>query len=1661
MATKRNPFLEELGLVTPPEDEEEDVLRRLIRSLLGGQQAVESTPNEYTGGGWDLPPEDPFAGLPGRDTVIRDPGEFPNPLESLLRGTPAQSAADFGGRVGEFVASQGAPRAIADVVQGITGADVLDPSPSRQVAAALFNVGGLGIPFPGNKFQGYMAEPLGYALEQAAPVVARGAGAVARNIPRSLQELAENIGRAEVGVGREVFGQAPPPSVVATAKGKVPPPDDLIARFAADDAEEAAEAAEEAAQAKLAEQLLNARPRESLPAYRGRRGSSPLALYEKLAEAADKPIAHADLLKSLNELDAKGVDVSAARAAIPRWQEAVATGDRRLALNEVLGELTDEAGDLRMKVGPEVKPITAADATPEPPLPSVEEPPASLLSDVPTSPADELTTLLDNLKQPSTDLVARRKMVERVKALRAEMKDAVEEADLLREMQNPAEIDSALRSQKARAEEDRLRAAASDDELAASFNRVRRPPIKEPPTMIDQPPVEAPTPPRTLADLQRLFETKKTPRQVRELINSLTPEERTLVESVGVDLSGGGKKPPVTPPPTATAVPPEEPDAIRAAREAMEAAQRATDEAAAKVEAGLPTGEDLTPTQQAARSMDASPATPTLSHESMITQRASQTAARTTALLAEADQLKGVITENLGPISGRLGEAPKFSPLVEKALPIAQDVTKFDAPLLERAITESAEPVAALGGFKQSVKKLAALGDMHIFRDPQVQRSYEGMSHYADTQVHRMRTIIGAVEQSMIEAFGEGAGAGTLGAARKGSFGKLDPTTRNLLEGGVDPSLVARYIGESGTPLDDYVGTLVDALQRPSAYKLTALQRRAVDEYTKIINAERAFTVKAGVPIGEVDGVYIRHQFKDPDKADAVLSSMGVTGRGPAVAKHRLRTWPEYVKIGVKNDLPIETNFTKLLTDRLASTARARSNEVFVTELAKKTPGAMQISEDAAASLTQAVRDRIISINGKQWAFPKEVADEISRLGGSLGRQQAFATAAANIVDVTRGTLLNLDLSGVGRQSFVAALTDPVGWVHGMGDATSILLNGERGFLQWYVDNGERIAYAAQHGLNLSSTNVSDIATALPGRTTVVDRLIPGVKALNHIQFGAVLPAIKMGQFENYTEILTVARDNPGARGFLSKIKRFAEHLPALGDPARGLKGASDDKIAEIAAEMTNNAFGGVDWAKVGSTPDAMRKLFVLTEGYSRAQIGLVTRAAQLNPEGYLARRILMGEIATTAMVSTALSLILTGKPPEYDPTSTSWLDIRTPFGPVSILPHKSILRTMVQMPFGKKPGEFGSDDPALKQRAETLWQFASGRAGQLLSTGAQLARGKTFEGDPIVESPETEVTDKLKFVVRSFLPIILGQVEEEMSYGRGELPGTPIRASENWFGWSARRYPPSKPDGDPVPGIDEYYNRFDRAAEIVGGDDPAKVALLKQFAKVSGDIIRTEEEEGRSAAQHMDRTLGGLRTRIERAYGDEAIAEYNAVEEAIGKEYRKKLPDLDKYLTTKPSNPLKPLDEKKEAEPLPPPLHPFRGKSKTAALPDLEAARAILAEDFGLIWGVEPDPNNGVVPYNWLSKEQKKAITDWLLKADSETQRLYPGKKYEHWYQLNKAGRDYVEEQIGPVGDPEASGGRYTDAISAVVNTPPTTHPTGAQELLDKIKEMTNGRAP
>jgi hypothetical protein len=95
-----------------------------------------------------------------------------------------------------------------------------------------------------------------------------------------------------------------------------------------------------------------------------------------------------------------------------------------------------------------------------------------------------------------------------------------------------------------------------------------------------------------------------------------------------------------------------------------------------------------------------------------------------------------------------------------------------------------------------------------------------------------------------------------------------------------------------------YIGTLWHIIDQPEAYTLNPLQRRAVEVWRNIFNAERDFSAGVGVEIGKVEGTWIAHRFRNPDTATEIFTSS-------SMKKKRRLTTDDFLKVAAEHNLVV------------------------------------------------------------------------------------------------------------------------------------------------------------------------------------------------------------------------------------------------------------------------------------------------------------------------------------------------------------------------------------------------------------------------------------------------------------------------------------------------------------------------------------------------------------------------------------------------------------------------------------------------------------------------------------------------------------------------------------------------------------------------------------
>jgi len=771
-----------------------------------------------------------------------------------------------------------------------------------------------------------------------------------------------------------------------------------------------------------------------------------------------------------------------------------------------------------------------------------------------------------------------------------------------------------------------------------------------------------------------------------------------------------------------------------------------------------------------------------------------------------------VVPDALPPRMGGGALRPvEFSPLTERQINRATD-TGVDEQLFAFASERAAERAPEVGRVRSVFNRARAVVDEALTRNPDVQASYLAATRYADAQVQRVNGIVLGFDKAVREAFGK------------------DWLTAK--------PLAKKFMGQVSEAAQPYVGTVWHYLDNPELYRnASPLQRSFAQAWDEVTRGELRFGKKVGVQAGELQGAWVAHGFRNPERAATALSQRAPARMGkPGFFKKRRLDTEQFLGVAREHNLEVDTNVIDILARRLTGSARLRSNIVFLDEAAKKLGGQKLKPFQRTIPGQQTVQS-----GGQNWAFPSDIANDIQSV--MLPRGFAPDEQLANqVVDVTRGTLLNLDFSvGGGRQGYLAFVSDPVGAIKSYGQAAQVLTSKD-GWLQHYATNGPRYEQWSQHGLKFT-TSPLDIETTIRGQPKQLMDRVPLVGQLNRLQFETIMPMQKLGRADTYLGVLQAVRDDRGLAG-------LAHRIPVVGSIVKRLGGnigkMTDDQLMDMVSDGVNNWLGGIEWARIGRSPGVLRKLAILTEGWTRAQLGVILNAPKFSPKGILARRMLMQELALTASASTAISLALSGKLPSYDPRSVDFLDVVTPAGRISILPHKTLLRTAIRGLAGKPPDEFGAEGK-FAQRFEAAFNFFEGRTGQLPRLAVDLVKGTDYFGNPI--------ENKWLYSIREFMPIIVQGVWENVGQGRppqdiaaragAEFVGfaaRPFRTSEQKASWLEENHPELGPYNPASIAQREAIEK--EAPELLGKPSPE----MQTYQREAGEI----EAEGQRISQDV-----------------------------------------------------------------------------------------------------------------------------------------------------------------------------------------------------------------
>ena len=455
----------------------------------------------------------------------------------------------------------------------------------------------------------------------------------------------------------------------------------------------------------------------------------------------------------------------------------------------------------------------------------------------------------------------------------------------------------------------------------------------------------------------------------------------------------------------------------------------------------------------------------------------------------------------------------------------------------------------------------------------------------------------------------------------------------------------------------------------------------------------------------------------------------------------------------------------------------------------------------------------------------RTMREEVERQVGR-GRYEGERKATADLVDEFKGLMLNFDASIIGsRQGLLLFARDPGSWWKAQKDFWDMADREEHSAI-WLSENLHGLLEAPRSGLQIAQT-AEGLLYEIPGvtmklgadvdngrwwergRKLYVER-IPGLRQMNERQFQAVLLKGKYHLYQVCLSNLQMMRDGG------TWVNEVLENFPILGRITGGLSRATrgadltDAQLRELSADFVNNWVGGIEWGRVSAQPlPQLRKMMVLTEGWSRARIGNLINLPKLTPKGVLARRAFLQEIALVQTMGILANSARIGfreavvDENYYDPTSRDFNVIRMGGNNMRLTPHAAEYRALARFFMGSRDDDFRKamlfgrfelpedantvDAPDYMtrlfgqqlswaeayRRVNYLMQFIDDRQGQFPRIARDLLTNQTRMGQPITnaDSQLGEVGQTLSYIVQQMMPILFQQPFEAIRKKTGLSP--------------------------------------------------------------------------------------------------------------------------------------------------------------------------------------------------------------------------------------------------------------------------------------------------
>ena len=568
-----------------------------------------------------------------------------------------------------------------------------------------------------------------------------------------------------------------------------------------------------------------------------------------------------------------------------------------------------------------------------------------------------------------------------------------------------------------------------------------------------------------------------------------------------------------------------------------------------------------------------------------------------------------------------------------------------------------------------------------------------------------------------------------------------------------------------------WFGKPMHILEYPEFYKLIDKQKTALKYVEELLNKDfRTLVDDLRIPADAVEGLYLRHRLLDAEGKPVLLSAeappLQVRQRKPGMLQPRERTLHELLVYAKNQGAAVDSQIANLFWQRLGMSAQLHGDVVFLDGLAAQTfqhptfgllKGRRLAPEESVGRGMMEVKQA-----GQRWEMAAEYGHEANKILDVVRANRKVDSL--DIINELRSLLLNLDLSIIGaRQGVIGLMIDPVAQVRAWRDGTMMMLTPE-GRMMGYATHYEGMIDASRHGLNLTSQPITDLPVLRIDPSSKVmggiERL-PGLRDVYAWQFNYTFPLMKYMAYQRNLSVLIDAQTSPGIARLLREFPLLGEYLPLSSvEAVAKLKGetAQMSRLKHIAADATNNAMGGLNWAKIGTgEAGVLTRLAILTPGWTRAQLGLLATAANpFSPEGILARRLIAREHAFAVMLGVGGSYLAGGEL-SFDPRSNNFgvIDIPGKFR-VPIDPYRPLMRMVARGIGGIPEDEKFRNLPEVSQRAMSAWDWAVARRGQIPGALTDISSGRDYFGRKVEEHV-------LLYVTGSLLPIAAQEVSESL----------------------------------------------------------------------------------------------------------------------------------------------------------------------------------------------------------------------------------------------------------------------------------------------------------